>query len=202
VSLRAFLLVGAKLAGIARRAQSGNGLPRRFAPLEWRPFFEEALMRALICLAALAALALPAHAQQQPRPGQRPPQRQQAQAPQPPAPPPGFFPCRTAEEVCYIGVVTGASQMMVMFTNDQKAEGIEAKPVDLSSAEAPGAALDLSANVGRVVMVTGTYAANAGITKAQVVDTASPLLSFAMKQMGGDDGQPQAQRGGRPQGRR
>ena len=160
-------------------------------------------MRSLICLAALTALILPAEAQQQPRPGQRPPQRQQAQPPPPPAPPPGFFPCRTAEEVCYIGVVTGPSQMAVMFTNNQQAEGIEAKPVDLSSAETPGTALDLAGSLGRVVMVTGTYAANAGVTKAQVVDTASPILSFVMKQMGGDDGAAQAQRGtGRPQGRR
>jgi hypothetical protein len=165
-------------------------------------FFEEAFMRALICLATLAALALPANAQQ-PRPGQRPPQRQQAQPPQPPAPPPGFFPCRTAEEVCYIGVVTGPSQMQVMFTNDQKAEGIEAKPVDLSSADAPGASLDLAANLGRVVMVTGAYAQATGITKAQVVDTASPLLSFMLKQAGGDEGaQAPPQRGGRPPARR
>ena len=160
-------------------------------------------MRSLICLAALTALILPAEAQQQPRPGQRPPQRQQAQPPPPPASPPGFFPCRTAEEVCYIGVVTGPSQMAVMFTNDQKAEGLEAKPIDLSSAEAPGTPLDLAASLGRVVMVTGSYAANAGITKAQVVETASPLLSFVMKQMGGEEGPAQPQRGGgRPPARR
>jgi hypothetical protein len=150
-------------------------------------------MRALICLAALAALALPANAQQ-PRPGQR----QQAQPPQPPAPPPGFFPCRTAEEICYVGVVSGPSQIAVLFTNNQQAEGIEAKPVDLSSADAPGTPLDLAANLGRVVMVTGTYAQATGITKAQVVDTASPLLSFMMKQAGGEEGAPQPapQRGG------
>jgi hypothetical protein len=114
-------------------------------------------MRRLICLAALTALTLPALAQQPQRPpGQRPPQRQQAQPPQPSAPPPGFFPCRTAEEICYIGVVTGPSQMAVMFTNDQKAEGLEAKPIDLSSAEATGTPLDLAASLGRVVMVTGS----------------------------------------------
>jgi hypothetical protein len=159
-------------------------------------------MRALICLAVLAALTVPALAQQRP-PGQRPPQRQQAQPPQPPAPPPGFFPCRTEGEICYIGVVTGPSQMQVMFTNNQQAEGIEAKPVDLSSADAPGTPLDLAASLGRVVMVTGTYAQATGLTKAQVVDTASPLLSFTLKQMGGDEGpQPSPQRGGaRPQRR-
>ena len=160
-------------------------------------------MHALICLAAVTALALPALAQQQRPPGRRPPQRQQAQPPQPPAPPPGFFPCRTADEICYVGAVTGPSQMAVMFTNNQQAEGIEAKPVDLSSADAPGTPLDLAARLGRVVMVTGSYAQATGITKAQVVDTASPLLSFMMKQAGGDEG-PQAapQRGGgRPQRR-
>jgi hypothetical protein len=153
-------------------------------------------MRALICLLALVPLTLPAAAQQRP-PGQRPPQRQQAQPPQPPAPPPGFFPCRTADEVCYVGVVSGPSQIAVLFTNNPQAEGIEAKPVDLSSAEAPGTPLDLAANLGRVVMVTGTYAQATGITKAQVVDTASPLLSFMMKQAGGDEGgQAPPQRGG------
>jgi hypothetical protein len=158
-------------------------------------------MRLVLCAAALTALTLPTLAQQPQRPpGQRPPaQRQQAQ---PPQPPPGFFPCRTAEEVCYIGVVTGPSQLAVMFTNNQQAEGIEAKPVELSSAEAPGTPLDLAASLGRVVMVTGAYAANAGITKAEVVDIASPLLSFVMKQMGGEEAPAQPQRGGaRPQGR-
>jgi hypothetical protein len=88
-----------------------------------------------------------------------------------------------------------------MFTNDQKAEGLEAKPVDLSSADAPGASLDLPANLGRVVMVTGAYAQATGITKAQVVDTASPLLSFMLKQAGGDEGAqapPRAAGGRRP----
>ena len=158
-------------------------------------------MRALIGLAALAALTVPSLAQQPRPPGQRPPQgRQQVQPPAPPAPPPGMFPCRSEGEVCYIGVVTGPSQIAVLFTNDQKAEGIEAKPVDLSSAEAPGTALDLAGSLGRVVMVTGTYAAASGITKAQVVDTASPLLSFMMKQSAGGDEGPQAPQkgGGRP----
>jgi hypothetical protein len=162
-------------------------------------------MRALICLAALAALTVPSLAQQ-PRPqGSRPPaQRPQAQPPAPPAPPPGFFPCRTEGETCFIGVVTGPSQIAVLFTNAPQAEGIEAKPVDLSSAEASGSALDLAASLGRVVMVTGAYAAASGITKAQVVDTASPLLSFMMKQAaGGDEGQQAApRRGGRPPARR
>ena len=159
-------------------------------------------MRALICLAALAALTLPAAAQQRPG-GQRPPQRQQAQPPQPPAPPPGFFPCRSEGEICYIGVVTGASQMAVLFTNNQQAEGVEAKPVELSSAEAPGTPLDLAGSLGRVVMVTGSYAQASGITKAQVVETAPPLLSFMIKQMAADEGaQAASQRGGgRPQRR-
>ena len=158
-------------------------------------------MRALIGLAALAALTVPSLAQQPRPPGQRPPQgRQQAQPPAPPAPPPGMFPCRSEGEVCFIGVVTGPSQIAVLFTNDQKAEGIEAKPVDLSSADAPGTALDLAGSLGRVVMVTGSYAAATGITKAEVVDTASPLLSFMMKQSAGGDEGPQAPQkgGGRP----
>ena len=161
-------------------------------------------MRALIGFAALAALTVPSLAQQPRPPGQRPPQgRQQAQPPAPPAPPPGMFPCRSEGEVCYIGVVTGPSQIAVLFTNDQKAEGIEAKPVDLSSADAPGTALDLAGSLGRVVMVTGAYAAASGITKAQVVDTASPLLSFMMKQSAGGDEGPQApQRGGSRPARR
>jgi hypothetical protein len=166
-------------------------------------------MRALIGLAALAALTVPSLTQeslaQQPRPpGQRPPQgRQQAQPPAPPAPPPGMFPCRSEGEVCFIGVVTGPSQIAILFTNAPQAEGIEAKPVDLSSADAPGTALDLAGSLGRVVMVTGTYAAASGIAKAQVVDTASPLLSFMMKQAaGGDEGQQAPQRGGKPTARR
>jgi hypothetical protein len=161
-------------------------------------------MRALICLAALAALTVPSLAQQQRPPGSRPPaQRQQAQPPAPPAPPPGMFPCRTQAETCYIGVVSGPSQISVLFTNNPQAEGVEAKPVDLSSAEAPGTALDLAGSLGRVVMVTGSYAAASGITKAEVVDTASPLLSFMMKQSGGDEGPQAPQRGGgKPPARR
>jgi hypothetical protein len=160
-------------------------------------------MRALICLAAATALALPALAQQRP-PGQRPPaQRQPAQPAAPPAPPPGFFPCRTQGEVCYIGVVSGPSQLAILFTNNPQAEGIEAKPVELSSADAPGTALDLAQSLGRVVMVTGAYAAATGITKAEIVDTASPLLSFMMKQSAAaDDAQAAPQRGGRPPPRR
>src|SRR5215207_9584805 len=103
---------------------------------------EEALMRALICLAAATVLALPALAQ--PRP---PAQRQAAPPPAPPAPPPGFFPCRTPAETCYVGVVAGPSQIAILFTNNPQAEGIEAKPVELSSAEAPGTALDLAASL-------------------------------------------------------
>jgi len=164
---------------------------------------EEALMRALICLAAATVLALPALAQPRP-PGQRPPpQRQAAPPPAPPAPPPGFFPCRTAVETCYVGVVAGPSQIAILFTNNPQAEGIEAKPVELSSAEAPGTALDLAASLGRVVMVTGSYAAT-GITKAEVVDTASPLLSFMMKQSAAaEEAQAAPQRGGgKPPARR
>jgi hypothetical protein len=159
-------------------------------------------MRLALATALIAALTTPALAQTPQRPqGQRPPaQRQQAQPPTAPAPPPGFFPCRTAEEVCYVGVVSGPSHVALLFTNDPKVEAIDPKPVELSSAEAPGTPLDLARSLGRVVMVTGTFAPGTGITKAEVVDTASPLVSFLMKQ-GGDEGPPQ-RAGGKPPPRR
>jgi hypothetical protein len=196
-------LCGASVVDFAAAAQwrawPATGLAIKVA--RRRP--EEALMRALICLAAVTAFALPALAQPRP-PGQRAPApRQQAQPPAPPAPPPGFFPCRTPAEVCYVGVVAGPSQIAILFTNNAQAEGIEAKPVELSSAEAPGTALDLAGSLGRVVMLTGSYAAATGITKAEVVDTASPLLSFMMKQSAAaEDAQAAPQRGGKPPARR
>ena len=53
-------------------------------------------------------------------------------------------------------------------------------------------------------MVTGTYAAATGITKAEIVDTASPLLSFMMKQSAAADDAPAAPQraGGKPPARR
>lgn len=139
-------------------------------------------MRLALIIAALTGLAVPAFAQQ-PRgtAPARPPAPAQAQPQQPPAPPPGFFPCRTEAEICYIGVVSGPSQAAILFTNNQQAEGIEAKPVELSSGDQPGQALDLGQSLGRVVMLTGAFDPKTGITRAEVVDTASPLMSFLIK---------------------
>jgi hypothetical protein len=186
---------------------------------------KEALMRLALAIAALA-IALPALAQQ--RPQARPPQPPAAQ--QAPEPPPGMFPCRTENEICFIGVVTGANQVAILFTNappavvepppqpaqgrrgaaprtaaPPPAEDIGEKPVDVLTGEAPGAPLDLAPHLGRVVMLTGAFDPKTGLTKAELVEVAGPLLSFALKSTltGGDD-QPASPpaRGGRPQGRR
>ena len=88
-------------------------------------------------------------------------------------------PCRSEGEVCYIGVVTGPSQVALLFTKNPQSESSE--PIDVSSGDQPGQALDLGGNAGRVVMLTGSLDPKAGLTKAQVVDTAGPLLSFRGK---------------------
>jgi len=144
-------------------------------------------MRHLITLAALLALAASAEAQQgRPPGGQKPPaQAQKAPPQQPPAPLPVFL-CRTAEEVCFLGIVTGSNQILVVFTNAPQAEDIDAKPVAVLSGDSPGAAgsatpLDLAPHLGRVVMLTGTYDAQAGITRAELVEVASPLVSMILK---------------------
>ena len=155
-------------------------------------------MRAVIA-AALAALSLPALAQsQQNRPpaGQRPP-APAAQQPQPPSVPPVFL-CRTAEEVCTLGIVTGDSQIAVIFTNAPGAEGVD-KPVDVSSGDGPGTPLDLSKNLGSVVLLTGTLDPKAGLTKAAVVEVASPLLSTLIKaQIAGSADETPPAGGGKP----
>src|SRR3954452_9704322 len=147
-------------------------------------------MRLALGLAALLVLTVPALAQQRrPAPGRAP--QAQAQPQQAPAPPPGFFPCRTEGEVCYIGVVTGPSQVAILFTNNPQSEVVRGKPMDVSSGDQPGQALDLGGSLGRVVMLTGSLDPKTGLTKAQVVDTAGPLLSFDIKtQMSGDEGAP------------
>jgi hypothetical protein len=150
-------------------------------------------MRKLIAVAAFAALMAPAGAQQGRPPTAKPPA--QAAQPKPPAPPP-IFPCRTAEEICFLGVVTGKSQIIVLFTNDEKAETIDEKPVEVLSGDSPGAAgsatpLDLGQHVGRVVMLTGAYDAQAGLTRAELVEVASPLVSLIVKgQLGGEEEEP------------
>ncbi len=144
-------------------------------------------MRYLITVAALLALVTSAEAQQgRPPGGQKPPaQAQKAPPQQPPAPLPVFL-CRTAEEVCFLGIVTGKSQIAVLFTNAEQAEGIEAKPIEVLTGDSPGAAgsatrMDLAPHLGRVVMLTGTYDRQAGLTKAELVEVASPLVSLTIK---------------------
>jgi hypothetical protein len=161
-------------------------------------------MRAVICVAALAVLVSSADAQQpRPQAQQKPPAPARAQ-PQPPAPPP-LFPCRTAEEICYLAVVTGPNQVAVVFTNNPQADGVESKPLDVFSSDTPAAAgsgtpLDLSQHLGRVVMLTGTYDAQAGLTKADLVEVASPLVSLTVKApMIIEEAQATQQRGGKPQ---
>jgi hypothetical protein len=172
-------------------------------------------MRIAIALTALA-LSLPAVAQQ--RPQARPPQPPTQQ--QTPEPPPGLFPCRTASEVCFIGIVTGNSQITLLFTNSPAAappppppaaqpprggsagrapqppqpaaEDADDKPLDVLAGD-PGTPLDLAQHLGRVVMLTGTLDPKLGLTKAELVEVASPLLSFALKAtLTGDDDEPAA----------
>jgi hypothetical protein len=161
-------------------------------------------MRKVVAVAAVALLVSSAAAQQG-----RPPGPQGKPLPQPAAPaPPPIFPCRTAEEICFLGVVTGKNEIAVVFTNAEKADGIEAKPIPVTAAAAPGAVaalpLDLAPHLGRIVMLTGTYDPQAGLTKAELVEVASPLASLVVKaQLGAEEppppaGKPQPQQ--RPQG--
>jgi hypothetical protein len=157
-------------------------------------------MRLAIAAAAWAALSLPAFAQGQPA---RPPAGQRPPAPaaqQPPSPAPtSVFLCRTAEEVCTLGIVTGNNQIAVIFTNAPGAEGVD-KPIDVSSGDGPGSPLDLSQNVGRVVLLKGTYDPKTGLTKAELVEVASPLVSTLIKAQiagAGDEGPP-SRGGGKP----
>ena len=159
-------------------------------------------MRHLIAAAALAAFAMPAEAQQaRPPGGQKPP----AQAAQPAPPPPPIFPCRTAEEVCFLGIVTGNGEMLVVFTNAPQAEGIDpAKPVAVLTGDSPGAAgsatrMDLAPHLGRVVMLAGTYDKEAGVTKAELVEVASPLVSLTVKAQLAAEEPPASAQGGKPQ---
>lgn len=155
-------------------------------------------MRLAIVAAALAALSHPALAQGQPaRPaaGQKPPPA--AQQPLAPAPTPIFL-CRTAEEVCTLGIVTGDNQVAVIFTNAPGAESAD-KPINVSSGD--GGPVDLSQHVGRVVLLTGGYDPKVGLTKAEVVEVASPLISTLVKaQIAGSGGDESPQKsGGKPE---
>ena len=130
-----------------------------------------------IVLPAAAALAQPARAPAGKPTAGKPPAAQ----PQPPAPPP-IFPCRTEGETCFLGIVVG-SQIAVIYTNAKAAEGLDAQPVDLLGAD--GSKTDLAPNVGRAVMIAGSYDAKTGL-KGEVVEVASPLVSLTIKaQLGG-----------------
>jgi len=156
-------------------------------------------MRLFIIAAAVAAMTVPALAQQQRPPQQqqqqqqRPAQQQQQQQrpaqpapqqqaqPQEPAVAPGMFACRTEAELCFIAIVTGPNQVSVLYTNDPSADGIEQQPV--SAQLSPTAQGSLAQHTGRVVMLTGRYSQQTGLTGVEVVDVAGPLLSFAIKSM-------------------
>lgn len=148
-------------------------------------------MRILLASAFIAALSASAVAQQgrpaaPAKPAGAPPAQGQAQ----PAGP-TVFPCRTPDEICFLGIVTAPTQVSILFTNAPGAESIEATPVTVSAGEAGGAPLDMAQNVGRVVMLTGAYDAKAGVTKAQLVEVASPLVSALIKlQAGGEEEEP------------
>ncbi len=161
-------------------------------------------MRLVIAMAALAALSLPALAQQPRQPGP-PPARQTAPAAAP-APaqqaapqPPGMFPCRTATEVCHVIAVGSGTQGTLLFSNAPAAEGKEGDPVTVQGA-------DLAPHVGKVVMLSGTFAGTA-INGAQIIDVATPLASFAIKLQlsgggGGDDDDQQSKPAPAPQPQR
>lgn len=132
--------------------------------------------RAFIASAAAAlvlAVAAPSLAQapRTPRPAAK------AAPQQPPAPPP-IFPCRTAEEVCFLGIVVGP-QVAVIYTNAANGQGIDEKALDVTGAD--GARIDMAKDEGRVVMLTGSYDPKLGLTGASVVEVASPLASLAVK---------------------
>jgi len=158
-------------------------------------------MRIAIAVVAMAALAFGTQAQA--APPKAAPAKQPAAPAAPPPPPPGFFPCRTEAEICYVAIVTGKNEILVQFTNAQQSEGIDQKPIGVFSDDAGSAALDLSQNLGRVLMLTGAYEAAKGLTKAQVVDVASPILSFTIKSQisGGEEQQPAAAGKGAPKRR-
>ena len=146
------------------------------------------MLRFATSLVALTALALPAAAQQGRPPATPAPAQGGARPAGPPPGPPPVFPCRTAGEVCFLGVVIG-NQVGVLYTNAEKAEGIEAKPVDVFTGAGPGAPLDLRPHAGRIVMLVGDYDPKVGLVKAELVEVASPLLSLTIKGLvaGGDE---------------
>ena len=142
-----------------------------------------------LALVAAAIAALPSFALAQGSQGgaqggraATPPAVAQAQQPSPPS----LFPCRTNEEICFVGVPLPNNQVNVLYTNHDRAEAISERPLAVTGAD--GGALDLSQQVGRVVMLTGEFDGKGALTRAEVIDTASPLVSFALKALlAGDD---------------
>ncbi|TNC12119.1 hypothetical protein FF100_17985 [Methylobacterium terricola] len=131
-------------------------------------------MRSALALTLLAlAAAGPAAAQPAPKGPKAPPPPKETLQPDPTAA--MLFPCRTPEETCYVGVVKDG-KVTVLFTNDRKADEIAGKPMAVS-----GDGLDLAKTENRTVMLVGSYDPKDGLTKAEVVDVASPLVAFALK---------------------
>jgi len=146
-------------------------------------------MRIAMLGVALAVMTFAGEGQAAPKPQPKQP----AAAPAPAAPEPGFFPCRSEAEICFIGIVTGKNSVAVQFSNAPQSDNIAEKPQNVFSDDAGATALDLSQDLGRVVMLTGSYDAAKGISKAAVVDVASPILSFMIKSQldsGEDQGAP------------
>jgi hypothetical protein len=95
-----------------------------------------------------------------------------------------------------VGVVIN-NQVSVLFTNSDKADGIESKPIDVT--DAAGSKLDLGRHEGQVVMLTGEYDPKTGLTKAELVEAASPLVSFAIKVLlSGDEGEDEEEQAAQP----
>ena len=134
-------------------------------------------MRPALALTLLALTAsLPAAAQPAPKgPKAPPPPPPPKEAPAPDPTAAMLFPCRTPEETCYVGVVKDG-KVTVLFTNDRKADEIAGKPMAVS-----GEGLDLAKTENRTVMLVGSYDPKDGLTKAELVDVASPLVAFALK---------------------
>jgi hypothetical protein len=145
----------------------------------------------LLSLALLAPLAFVAPAEAQ--------QRKPAPAAKPAAPetpPIQLFPCRTAEEICHLGVVVG-SQVAILYSNSPAAQGVEPAAIDVAGPD--GQKIDMTKNAGRVVMLTGDFDPKTGLSKAEVVEVAGPLASLAIKAQlagGGDEPPPAAKAGG------
>ncbi|WP_203158033.1 hypothetical protein [Methylobacterium aquaticum] len=133
-------------------------------------------MRPALALTMLALTAsLPAAAQPAPKGPKAPPPPPPKETPAPDPTAAMLFPCRTPEETCYVGVVKDG-KVTVLFTNDRKADEIAGKPMAVS-----GEGLDLAKTENRTVMLVGSYDPKDGLTKAEVVDVASPLVAFALK---------------------